>query len=209
MAGAPSHQRGLETAPTDPPPRNNSTATTRNNHQGPGSTTRGNSTTCARPRPDPNERTEPQPLPPNERTISRDSPTTLDNSHLGPTDQGLSTPTPFVGWGSALRSAPRPAPFLAPPSFETLPEKPRRGAFLSPGRVTPRIRQSGEDAPPPPPFSLSTTREGRFGREIFARAFWAGDLGGRYLSGSFGREMPLRTLVAAATPLLSSVPRRS
>ena len=35
---------------------------------------------------------------------------------------------------------------------------------------------------------------GRFGREMFARAFWAGDL---------GRRCPLRALVAAAaTPLL-------
>ena len=82
--------------------------------------------------------------------------------------------SPFVRSGSALRSAPRPAPFLAPPSFETLPEKPRRGAFLLPGCVT-RASANRERTRHPLPLSHSVRR----GKE---------DLGGRYLSGSFGRE---------------------
>ena len=136
--------------------------------------------------------------------MNRDSPTTLNNSHLGTTDQGLSTPTPFC------KVRPRPSLRPAPRSWLLLPSKRfqkslKGGAFLLPGRVTPRIRQSGEDAPPPPPFSLSTTREGRFGRELFEREFWAGGLGGRYLGGSFGREMFLCALVAA-TPAPSIRP---
>ena len=79
-------------------------------------------------------------------------------------------------------SAPRPAQFLAPPSFETLPEGPRRGGVPPLGHVTSRIRQSGEDAPPPPSF-----HSGDEGRTIRAGVIWA-----RVLGGSFGREMSLR-----------------
>ena len=36
----------------------------------------------------------------------------------------------------------------------------------------------------PLPLFTQATSGARFGREMFARAFWAGDLGGRYLGGS-------------------------
>ena len=64
--------------------------------------------------------------------------------------------TPFVAQGSALRSAPFFAP-PPPPPFEALQERSRRGAFLLPGRVTPRIHHSGASCSTPSPFSPSAT----------------------------------------------------
>ena len=107
-----------------------------------------------------------------------------------------SSSVPFVTRGSALR----PAPFLAPPPFAAFPEKSRRGAFLLPGRVTPRIHQSGEDAPPLPLLTQhdddpDEDSRGRNSSRSFRREI-------------FGREMSFRDF-AAATPLPSPVPRRS
>jgi len=59
----------------------------------------------------------------------------------------------FMERGSALRSA----PFRAPPPFWKLPKK---GAFPTPGSVTPRVHQSGASRPTPPP-SHSSEKTGR------------------------------------------------
>ena len=112
---------------------------------------------------------------------------------------GLSTPTPFVGRCSALpppRTPPRSWPLPPSRRFQKGLEE---GAFLPLGRVTSRIRQSGEDAPPPPSF-----HSGDEGRTIRAGDIWA-----RVLGASFGREMSLHALLLLPPPLLPSVPQRS
>ena len=97
-------------------------------------------------------------------------------------DQGLRArsprrSTPFVAQGSALRSAPS----FAPPLFEAFRERSRKGAFLLPGRVTPRIHQSGRAAPPLP---LLTKRDGHQEGDSGGR-----NSGGRFRREKFGREM--------------------
>ena len=73
---------------------------------------------------------------------------------------------PFVARGSAPS-----LPFFAPPPFEAFREASRKGAFLVPDRVTPRIHQSGASCPTP----LVLTKRigiqaeapgGRFRREV-------------------------------------------
>ena len=119
-------------------------------------------------------------------------------------ERPASSSVPFVARGSALRSALRSAPFLVPPPFAAFPEKSRRGAFLLPGRVTPRIHQSEKAAPPLPLLTKhdddsDEDSRGRNSGGSFRREIQAGEIRG---------EMSFRAF-AAATPLLSPVPRRS
>ena len=70
-------------------------------------------------------------------------------------EPGNSLEPPFLAFcrlGLHPSSAPRPAPFLAPPSSRRFQKGLEEGACLPLGRVTSCIRQLGEDAPPPPSF---------------------------------------------------------
>ena len=86
---------------------------------------------------------------------------------------------PFVTRGSALRSALRPAPVLAPPPFARF-QKSLEGGRSSSLAVSHRVSTNRERMRHPSPFSLSTTT---IRRKIQAGVIQAGDLCGRYSGG--------------------------
>ena len=76
-------------------------------------------------------------------------------------------------------SAPRPAPFLAPPSSRRFQKGLEGGASPPPLAASHRAPANRERTRHPLPLFTQVERGARFEWEMFARAFWAGDLGGR------------------------------
>ena len=101
-------------------------------------------------------------------------------------------------------SAPRPAPFSAPPSSRRLQKGKEEGAFPPPSAVSHRAPANRERTRHPPlPLFTSVESGARFEREMFARAFWAGDV----CAGVLGGRCPL-THWLLLLPLRSFHPSR-
>ena len=66
------------------------------------------------------------------------------------------------------------------------------------GRLTSRTRQSGEDTPPLPLLTQYDDEGRKIHAEMFARALWAGDLGGRCPFARWLLPLPRRSSIRPA-----------